>query len=280
MFRMEERDCVVNGLRVHYLDWGGPPERSLLFLHGGALTAHTWDAVCETMCSRWRCIALDQRGHGESEWSPAMDYGLRAHVGDIAAFVDALALDQPVLVGQSMGAMNALAYAARYPERTGALVLVDVGATIRSGASRIAEFVLAPAELDSVEEFVARAHAFNRLRDPEALRTSLLHNLRRLPDGRLTWKYDRRHLTREWIDDLAARYLRLQEEAPRVTCPVLVIRGGLSDVIADEDAVALAGRFPDGRWTTVPAGGHTLQGDNPAGLVEALESFLDEVVCV
>jgi esterase len=271
----EHHHTVLSGIRLHYLDWGTRGERPILFLHGGALTAHTWDLICLALRTRYHCLALDQRGHGDSEWSPAMDYSLEAHVGDIAAFIDSVGLERPVLVGQSMGAMNALAFSARHPDAIGALVLVDVGARVREGAWRIAEFVLAPAELDSVDDFVARARDFNRLRRPELLRQSLLHNLRRLPNGRLTWKYDRRPLSAEWLQELAARYLALLEECARVRCPVLVVRGALSEVITDEDAADLAARFPDGRWGRVEEAAHTVQGDNPEGFVAELMPFLE-----
>src|SRR5205814_301136 len=173
---------------------------------GGGLTAHTWDLVCLALRAEFRCLALDQRGHGDSEWSPTLDYAPEAHVRDIAALIDHLGLDRPVLVGQSMGGMNALAYAARPGARLAGLVLVDVGPDIRwDGAQRIATFVQGPGELDSVEAFVERARAFSPSRDPRLLRRSILHNLRELPDGRWTWKYDRRAMTPERFAALRAR---------------------------------------------------------------------------
>src|SRR5262245_32909646 len=74
---------VVGGLRLHYLDWGTAGRPPIVFLHGGALTAHTWDVVCLALRSEYRCLALDQRGHGDSEWSPVMDYGADAHRDDL-----------------------------------------------------------------------------------------------------------------------------------------------------------------------------------------------------
>src|SRR5436190_9969189 len=97
-----ERNRELNGLRLHHLDWGHPDGSPIVFLHGGALTAHTWDLVCLALRSRWRCLALDQRGHGESEWSPSLDYRLEAHVRDLEAFIEAEGLERPVLVGQSL----------------------------------------------------------------------------------------------------------------------------------------------------------------------------------
>jgi len=274
----ESRHVVVDGFRLHVLDWGGagPP---LLFLHGGALTAHSWDLVCLALRERHRCLAVDQRGHGDSEWSPGLDYGTDAHVRDLAGLIDRLGLDRPILVGQSLGAINALAYAARQPHNPAALVMVDAGPWVqRSGAGRIADFVLADAELPSVDDFVERARRFNSRRDPELLRHSLLRNLRPLPEGGWTWKYDRRHLTRERFEAFAAELAELERLLPDVRCPVLVVRGEESDVMTATDARRLAERLPDGRAIVVPEAGHTVQGDNPAGLAAALREFAAEAL--
>ncbi len=282
-----ERDVVLGGIRLHYLDWGTQGRRPVVFLHGGALTAHTWDVVCLALRGHYHCLAIDQRGHGDSEWSPAMEYGVKDHLADIERFVDHLGLDQFVLVGQSMGAINAIVYASRHSDRVAALVSIDAGPEVRwrQGASRLADFVLAPAELDSVEEFVGRALSFNPLRDPRLLRTSLLNNLRKLPDGKWTWKYDRRPLARKTfhlatgsrIGDLQSLLDEVRGKLSSIRCPTLVVRGALSDFITDADAARFAERLPDGRWTRVEGAGHTVQGDNPRGLVEALRSFFEEI---
>jgi esterase len=274
----ESAHLVVDGFRLHVLDWGGagPP---LLFLHGGALTAHSWDLVCLAMCKRHRCLAVDQRGHGDSEWSPGLDYGTDAYVRDLAGLIDRLELHRPILVGQSLGAVNGLAYAARNPDTLAGLVMVDAGPWVQhSGASRIADFVLADAELPSVDDFVERARRFNSRRDPELLRHSLLRNLRPLPDGGWTWKYDRRHLTRERFETFAAELAGLERLLGDVHCPVLVVRGAESDVMTAPDAERLAERLPRGRAIVVADAGHTVQGDNPAGLAAALREFADEAL--
>jgi pimeloyl-ACP methyl ester carboxylesterase len=269
----QERHLVVNAFRLHVLDWGGagPP---LLFLHGGALSAHSWDLVCLALGEDHRCVAVDQRGHGDSEWSPELDYGTDAHVRDIAGLIDGLELGRPIVVGQSLGAINGLVCAARHPERLAALVMVDAGPWVqRRGTGRIVDFVLTDAELPTVEDFVERARRFNTRRDPELLRHSLVRNLRPVPGGGWTWKYDRRHLTRERIEGFAAELGALEELLDEVRCPVLVVRGAESDVLTAADAERLAARLPDGRATTVAGAGHTVQGDNPAGLAAALREF-------
>jgi esterase len=274
----DEHDVVANRQRLHYLDWGSPDQPDLLFLHGGCLTAHTWDLVCLLLRSDFHCVAVDQRGHGDSEWSPALDYGPDAHARDIRGLIERLGLFRPVLIGQSLGGLNAMTYAIGAADRLAGIVMVDVGPEVNSGAvRRIADFVTGEPAHGTVEEFVNRARAFNPRRDPRLLRYSLLHNLRTLPDGNLTWKYDRRRLTGEYFAMVRGSLERLPEVAPKITCPVLVVRGVESDALSDADAARFAAAFPDGRWARVANAGHTVQGDNPGGLAEVLVDFLGEI---
>ena len=259
-------------MRLHLLDWDGDARPDALFLHGGGLTAHTWDVVCDELRDRVRPLALDLRGHGDSEWSPDGRYALDAHVADLENVVGELGVRDFVLVGMSLGGLVALAYAGRHPRTLAALVLVDSGPEMRR-SERLRDFMAADAEADSFEEFVDRAAAFNPLRDREHLRRSLQHALRRTPDGKWTWKYDRRILERG-TEDVLPRVQALWEAAGTVDRPALVIRGGKSEIFLDEDAAKLA-RALRGEWLRIEGAGHTVQGDRPYDTAKALRAFLD-----
>jgi esterase len=270
----EERRVAANGLSFRYLDWGNKEQRPILFLHGGALTAHTWDLCCLALRDDYHCMALDQRGHGDSDWAPDADYSLSAQREDVKGFTEAIGLDQFVLVGMSMGAINGLAYAIAYPETLSALVLIDAGPDVRRrGSSRIRDFVNGGAKPESLDAIIERALAFNPRRDPKVLRRSLMHNLRRQEDGNWVWKYDRRRF-QQMGEAHAAERQGLADGLTRVTCPTLVVRGAESDVFHEEDGERLAQRLPDGRFITIPRAGHTVQGDNPKDLAAALHDFL------
>jgi esterase len=270
-----EHDVSVGQLRFRYLDWGTKGLRPILFLHGGALTAHTWDLCCLALRGEFHCVALDQRGHGDSDWAPDADYSIDAQREDIRGFADRLGLDRLVLVGQSMGAINGLAFAVAHPERLSALVMIDAGPEVRRrGSSRIREFVNGGAKPETLEEIIERALAFNPRRDPQILRRSLMHNLRPQPDGSWSWKYDRSRFQRLDQDTHLAERRRLADNLANVTCPVLVVRGAESDVFHQDDAERLAQNFPNGRQITIAQAGHTVQGDNPKDLVAALRDFL------
>ena len=271
----EERRVTVNGLGFRYLDWGSKGQRPILFLHGGALTAHTWDLCCVALRDEYHCMALDQRGHGDTDWAPDLDYSIAAQREDVKGFAEAVGLGQFVLVGMSMGAINGLAYAIEYPETLSALVLIDAGPNVRRpGSRRIRDFVNGGAEPETLEAIIERAMSFNPRRDPLILRRSLMHNLRQQTDGTWIWKYDRRRFQQMGGDQHAAERRGLADGLARVTCPTLVVRGGESDVFHDEDAERLATGLPDGRRVTIPKAGHTVQGDNPKDLAAALRDFL------
>ena len=291
----DEHHVVLGGHRFHYLDWGKPDLGPAVFLHGHGLTAHTWDLVSLTLRSRLRCFTPDLRGHGDSEWSPVLDYRVATHAADAERFLRQVTVEPAVLVGMSLGGLVALRCAAEAGELVRALVIVDIGpesagkfraAPDRAGSDngdgprQPVNVFSAPVELDSVEEFVQHSLAFNPRRDPVLLRGSLLHNLRQLPNGRWTWKYDQRPLLRTRPANGDDRDDGMKDTWPltdRVKCPVLVVRGGSSDILSREGAADLAGRFRDGRWAEVPDAGHSVQGDNPAAFASTLQSFLADI---
>ena len=268
----EDRQLIVGSMRFHYLDWGGSGT-PILFLHGGGINAHTWDCVALMLRDRFRCIALDQRGHGDSEWSPVVDYRIASHVGDIEGFIAALGLERPILVGQSMGGLNSIAYATRHSDRMRALVVVDVAPDISApGVDRIRDFSSTP-ELDSPDAFLERAVKFNPIRNPAVLRRSLHYNLRQTPAGKWAFKHDQRRRSDEAVRSFTADRTRLAQEISQIECPALIVRGAVSDVLTDAAAEKFAKSLPDGRWVRVDQAGHNVQGDNPRALLDAMLAF-------
>lgn len=266
-------EISLRGLRLHYHDWGNGKARPLLFLHGGGLTSHTWDAICLGLRNRYHFLALDFRGHGDSQW--AENYEIDSHVEDVRAIVDALSLRDLGLIGMSLGGIVAVTYAGRFSDLS-ELVVIDIGpsATRGGGSQRIRDFIDG-AELDSIDNFVERSLKFNPKRDRELLRASLLHNLRELPNGKWTWKYDKRHYMGPGDQKLFVTALNATwAKVPDIKCRTLVVRGADSDILSETGGKQLAETFPHGTYVEVPRAGHTVQGDNPAGLVAALRRFL------
>jgi pimeloyl-ACP methyl ester carboxylesterase len=160
----------MRGLRFHYRDWpstrAGAPD--LVLLHGYTGHARSWDAFAEAMTDRYRVLALDQRGHGETGWAAAEHYGVEDMADDLEAFVQALGLSRFSLVGLSMGGMVAMEYAGRRPKELAALVIVDIGPEIvASGVERIQAGVQTSDIFTSRDEAFAAARVANPL-PPEA----------------------------------------------------------------------------------------------------------------
>lgn len=269
------RSVGSDGLHLRCLDWGDPADPPLLLLHGGGQSAHTWDAFCMAVGPGWRCLALDQRGHGDSAWSSDGAYTMHDHARDIAAVVGTLELQRPVLVGMSMGGINALAYAAQHAGSMRALVCVDIGPEAQhEPVERLM------AGLDSYRRFDSPAHAAESLsrlgarRDVELLRATLSLNLREQPQGGWTWKYDPRTLIGITADQIMASRRPLWGVLQRISCPVLVARGADSEIFSPEDARRFAAALPDARVVDVPKARHSVQTDNPRGLAAAVLDFI------
>src|SRR5437899_186925 len=168
-------------------------------------------------------------------------------------------------------APGAGALAPREAARVRALVVGDIAPQgERKGVDHIRQFVTANDELDTFEDFVARAHAFNPRRSLENIRDRLRHNLRRLPTGRWTWKYDP---TLRDPGRAAGDIANLWDRVREIRCPTLIIRGGESDVLAPETAARPRG-LVHAEVRTVAGAGHSVMGDNPAGFLAAVEPFL------
>jgi pimeloyl-ACP methyl ester carboxylesterase len=188
--KAEENFVSVNKLRLHYLDWGPVGKPPLVCLHGHGGQAHIWDEFAQAMLPYYHVYALDQRGHGESEWA-SDGYERDLFVEDLATFVDALALLRVTLVGLSMGGWNAMLYAPNHQDRVERIILVDIGPE-PSQASRqmMSGRPPMPLQFGSFEEAIA----WTRQGDPWATETRLRRDLgdrvRQREDGKWVWKAD------------------------------------------------------------------------------------------
>ena len=270
-----EGDIRIGGLQMHYLDWGSKGKPPILFLHGGALTAHTWDLCCLALRDDFHCLAVDQRGHGDTDWAPDGDYSIAAQVGDVRGFIDHIGLQDFVLVGMSMGAINALAYAINHSDRLSHLVIIDAGPEMRRpGSSRIRDFVNDVADAVSIEAIIERALAIQPAPRPEHPAAQPDAQSAAAGGRELALEIRPQPVSAAAPGDASRRAGALADGLSAIACPTLVVRGGESDVFHDEDAERLASRLPNARWVKIPGAGHTVQGDNPKGLVAELRGFL------
>ena len=272
----EDREVLLNGRKFHYLDWGSPDKEPMLFLHGALQQGHSWDFVSLSLCSDYHVMALDARGHGDSQWAEDEDYSLDAHQRDLDAFADALGLRNIILVGHSMGGRNSYVFTHRRPEVVKALVIVDTGPRmLQQGISRIQRFRELPDELDSYEEFADRIQEYTG-RTRQQVLGALKYSIRRREDGKWTWKYDK-ILRSPAFQPASWTPEQLWECLGSIRIPTLVIRGDRSDLFTQETLDKMMETIPNSTSAVVSGAGHLVAGDNPAGFLQALRSFLDGI---
>jgi pimeloyl-ACP methyl ester carboxylesterase len=261
---------ILGSMRFHFLDWGTEGRPPLLLLHGGAQTAHSWDEVAPDLARDHHVLALDQRGHGDSDRAPGGRYRRDDFVADVRAFLDDRKWPATTVMALSLGGLNAIAFAATHPDRVRGLVVVDVTPTISEGGGKAIAAQLAVRDFGSFEEAVARAQAFNPLRTAENLRERLRHALRETPEGRWTYKFD----PAIGGGGLETDFERLWEQVRTIRCPTLLVRGAQSAILSREAAARFGRELPGSALVEVPRAGHSVMGDNPAGFIAAVRPFL------
>ncbi|MCV7285925.1 alpha/beta hydrolase [Mycolicibacterium wolinskyi] len=236
---------------------------TVLLLHGGGQNRHSWKNTGQILADRGlHVIALDSRGHGDSDRSPSANYSVEALCGDILQVL--YQVGRPVvLIGASMGGLTGILAAHEAgPELVTKLVLVDVVPRFeKSGSARIRDFMFNHVHgFDSLEEAAEAVAAYlphrTKPRSPEGLKKNL-----RLRDGRWYWHWDPAFLTKP-EDDPFVRVEKLEQAAMNLTIPILLIRGKLSDVVSAEGVQDFLEKVPAAEFVELSDAGHTAAGDD------------------
>jgi pimeloyl-ACP methyl ester carboxylesterase len=259
------------GPGIHVLDWVGQGPPAVL-LHGGSLTAHTWDYVAIALRADFRLVALDLRGHGASDW--ASDYSIESCATDLMTVIDGLGIERTRIVGMSLGGTVACEFALRHPDRTESLAMVDVTSRpVFAATARMRRFMTDFRGAATVDEVVEMALAVSPRSDPERLHYRMRTLLKRADDGRLVWKCDQRYRRPSDYTVLLEHLAGFETRVPNMTAPFLLARGGESQIVSQDAAHDFTARFPDGRWINIKGAGHNVQEDNPRDLADALRAF-------
>ncbi|HLY82615.1 MAG TPA: alpha/beta hydrolase [Acidimicrobiales bacterium] len=266
--RYVSRQTVVRGMRFHFTEWGDPDAPPVLLLHGGNQSSHSWDLVSLHLADRYHVYAIDQRGHGDTEWSRELDYTMEAMAADVLAFLVVQGLDRPIIFGHSMGGRVTLTTALQQPGVARALVLVDVGPELSpEGTKVVGDFIAHNIEFDDLEVFLDNVVRYDRFRSREHVARTVKYNLLVRADGKYVSKVDHRRLpgapTELTLDQVAA-----------IRCPVLLVRGGESEVLLADAAERFVQALPDAQLVTVPNVGHNVHGGNTPGFLDAIGPFL------
>lgn len=268
----------VDGARLHYLEWGDRGRTDVLLVHGWDGTAHYWDLVAPALADRYHLVALTLRGRGRSDGFPTEPYGFPDYGRDLWTATQRLGLERMVFVGASLGGMIALPYAGEHPDQVERLVLGDIGAQLGGDrpSSYYAGMLDAPEAFespDAIERWLRQWSLFVRI-PPPGMAIVIREHFEETSPGRWTWRF-------------AQRLRDLQRSQPRdilfppqwaalskISCPVLIVRGGRSESLLPDVAERTRAGLPDALLVEIPDCSHFPFLERPRELSLLLHGFL------
>ena len=272
-----------NRLVADVFDKAGAP---VLLLHGGGQTRHAWRATAVALARAGRtAYAIDQRGHGDSDWIDSGAYGFSDFAADVRALADAFAAKgepRPTVIGASLGGIAALlaegdAHAEGTTPLFSALVLVDITPRVdRSGIAKIQAFMRAHARegFASIAEAADAVAAYLPHRPRPRSHEGLKKNLRRHPDGRWRWHWDPRFIEGPRPVGGSRSEENLIRAAQTIKQPTLLVRGASSEVVQEEHAREFLALVPHAEYLDVGGAQHMVAGDQNDGFSAAILDFV------
>ena len=271
-----EHRLPVNGLRLHYTDWGNSHLPPMLLTHGTVANAAFWDLVAPAFRDRYHVVAVTARGRGKSDYALDGRYGTEDYLQDFRALTVALGMEKLVYVGQSLGGKVGMRYASTYTDQVDRLILVDVGgeATTAPIGDPVAERPEVFNTLAEAETWLRTFDRFSRL-SQDAMQIVLQTGFHQL-------------VNEQWASTMAHDLLRprqggarkerqplwdMWDTLPRISCPTLLIHGSLSDVLSKEMAVRTRNAIPDCKLVEMEAG-HLAHLENPNEFISLVREFL------
>jgi pimeloyl-ACP methyl ester carboxylesterase len=270
----------VDGITLTADEWNRGSDSAadrptILMLHGGGQNRFSWKNTGQILADEgFHVVAVDTRGHGDSDRAPGADYAIETLTSDVLHILDAIG--RPVvLIGASMGGLTGLLVADQAgPQQVTKLVLVDVVPRFdKSGSARIREFMFNHVHgFDSLDEAAEAVAAYlphrTKPRSPEGLKKNLRHH-----DGRWYWHWDPAFLTKP-EDDPQIRVEKLEQAAIDLKIPILLIRGKLSDVVSTEGVKEFLEKVPSAEFVELSDAGHTAAGDDNDAFSEVVVQFV------
>ena len=273
-------------LKLHYVDWGNPEKPLLVLVHGTRDHARNWDWVAQALREDYHVIALDLRGHGESEWARGSEYSMIEYVVDVTQLLAQLDAFPVTLIGHSLGGGIVLQYSGVYPEHVSKLVAIEglgpplqwVRQQTKPAHLRMGEWVgqmrdLAsrqPRRYKSLDEAVRRMREVDPRLTYERANHLTLHGVHRNEDGTYTWKFDNYVRARS---PYRFNYEDAAEIWNRITCPTLLVRGEESMAAGPENDGRLS-EFQNAQVATIPKAGHWLHHDQLEHFLQVVRKFL------
>jgi len=258
--------------RLHYLEWNPHASRTIVLLHGNSANAWWWEPLAREIAPDYRLLALDQRGHGDSEWARPVAYSPANYVSDIERFVQHIAPneDKPVVVGHSMGGLNVLAFACRHPESVRGAIAIDVAVTSSHGRDRYLRRLKGLPMVTYPDLATAKAR-FRLMPNEGGIPDDVLHeiaekSLARTDEGRWTLKFDRESF-------LGGDGLEVSETIKEIRIPTMLVRAEHSRIMTAEAAEHARASNPQAQLVTIANAHHHVILEKPTEVARVIEEF-------
>jgi len=274
-----------NSLRLVADAWGDPRHPAVLLAHGGGQTRHAWGETARLLSEQGKyAIALDLRGHGESDWDKEGRYDFSHYAQDLRDVVGKLT-SKPAAVGASLGGISTLiAHHLSDQNLFSEIVLVDITPRVEmDGLGRIRDFMLEHAEkgfasLDEAAAFVA-SYTPNRKRSDNNRHGSnegLKKNLRLGEDGRYRWHWDPKFFAKrpDQKREGHVKFTLMEDAAKALVIPTMLVRGKISDLVSSEGAQEFLDLVPHAKFVDIEEAGHMVAGDKNDIFSSAVIDFL------
>jgi pimeloyl-ACP methyl ester carboxylesterase len=268
---------VAPAQELSAIAWGdADPE--VVFLHGGGQNAHTWDTVALALGRP--AIAIDLPGHGRSSRRADRNYGPWCNTEALEVALPVLAPNAATVVGMSLGGATTIRLAAVRPDLARTAVIVDVTPQVNDPTRAFTTeergsvaLIGGPPTYDSFEAMADATVALSPHRPASAVRRGVRHNAYRLDDGTWRWRYDlfgeRDASAGNWGD-----FVPLWSDVNHIEVDTMLVRGGASKFVTDDDVAEMRRRLPGLRVEVVDGAGHAVQSDRPRELVALIEDFV------
>lgn len=269
---------VSKTLKIAASSWGSQSDPLVILLHGGGQTRHAWGATGKKLSEAgFYALAIDLRGHGDSDWDEEGDYSINAYKHDLVTIIKKLGRSAS-LVGASLGGMISLSLAGD-KDNSGlcsSLVMVDIGIYPNpEGSDRILNFMQSRNEgFESLEDAAKTISNYLPHRKKPKDTKGLIKNLRLKEDGKYYWHWDPRFIQKREQNKRKNFYVSLEQSAKRVTVPTLLIRGALSDVVTQKEVKLFLSTIAHAEFEEIQKAAHMIAGDKNDIFAEATIKFL------
>ena len=284
--RPRDEFVEANGLRFHYREWGDTRTRhAVLMLHGYAETSEAWSEIAQDLAREFRVIAIDQRGHGQTDRASDHDYTRATQMEDLEAIVESLGLRSVTLIGHSMGGANAICYAAEHPEMVTALIVVETAPEVlRSGIESVRRLMATGDKFASLEQAMEAFRPYLPYASSEQVERRVRGSFTVNDDGMYVWDFDpafRDATVRPPDPDPGQRRVAdLWDDVDRIQCPTMIMRGAETDMLTPEAIQRLHRRIAGSRVSLIEDAGHNVPTDQPSALALNVREFLQSIAAI